>query len=315
MKKMVIVTLACLIAGIFLAAPAFATGYHEVYQQVGGIWVPIGPPGQGGHHAEMFSSSPDVENQYQFNSQAGWKVGGQVYLPPIASDPLIKYIQNEVHLFPWIIVSLNETDLQWDIFKPGEYMSKGPVISIQANTPVNAFAGAFQTPTGPRIPSYLSGPTTALAVPNIFNPGTRKIDYETYGQGSHLDDTQPLSDKIRVGSLLKDAELWNGDELSPGTSPDTIEMYWWGMQAQTAECDEPLVVTSPEMRMVPGPGSDDWYSVAELSDPEAVLFLPDSVPLHNGICFYTYERLVVETCDSEGLYRCNFTLFFAPADP
>jgi hypothetical protein len=260
----------------------------------------------------MFSASAETGNQYQFNSQALWSVGYPTYLPPVADDPLIKTIINSVHVFPWIIVSLNETDLTWDIFKPGEYMAKGPIITIQANTPVNAFVGAYQTDQGYRQASFLANPKR-LQVPHILSGDT--ISFLNYGSSEHRDLTLPLFDKIRVASLLKDAELADGSQLSPGTSPDTVDMYWWGYM--TASCDTvaPLEVTDEELGMVPGPDDAGWYSVEELNDPNAVLLIEDSVPLHNGVCFVSFERLVVEQCDSEGLYECTFTLFFAPADP
>jgi hypothetical protein len=309
MAKLTLIAL--LAAGLLLIGGAvWATGYHEVYQQDGNEWVPIGSPDDPDHHAEMFSASPEGPNQYQFQSDPRWEVGGQTYYPPLANDPLIKTIVNEVRYYPWIIVHLNETDLIWDIFKPGTYMSKGPIITIQANCPVASFVGSWRGDGGTgsgRVVPWLPG-APILKIPLSFDPATNKIIWEEYGI-THRDNTDAIENKPRIASLMK-------DEISPGTDPDVIDMFWFAYQLPEDEDPNPFEVTEEEMEnIVPGPNSDEWYTPEELEAPDAVLFIPDSVELHFGKKFITFEKLVVEDCDSEGKYYNEFTLFFAPADP
>jgi hypothetical protein len=290
---------------LLLAGVAGAAGtYHEVYQ--GGVngWSLIPGPNEDGHHAEMFSASSETGNQYQFNSQEGSAPGTVTnYLPPLADDPMIKTIENYVNYYPWIIVSLNETVLTWDIFKPGVYMSKGPIINVKANCPVMAFVGSWG---GGRTAWWIDGDPT-LTVPDIMGDD-EYIDFAPYGGAAHGDNTEAIEDKEREHSLLK--------EDFPGTPPDTIEQSWWAyIEADSQATVSGWEITDDEMTQVPGPNDEDWFTAAELEDPGCVELIPDSVPLHFGLRVVTFEKLVVEDCDSEGFYENTFTLFFAPADP
>jgi hypothetical protein len=295
---------ALLVAGFAATCPAGT--YHEVYQAGASGWALIPGPNEDGHHAEMFSASAEGPNQYQFQSQAGSAPGTVTpYLPPSANDPLIKTIENRVQYYPWIIVSLNETVLTWDIFKPGTYMSKGPIITVKANCPVMAFVGSWGTG---RLAWWLDG-DPVLTVPDSKDESTHRITFAPYGGASHGDNTVAIEDKPRVHSLLK-------DDVSPGTDPDVIEQSWWAyIEDDSNVTPSGWAISDDELGVVPGPNSDDWFTPAELEDPGAVELIPDSVSLHAGIKAVTFEKIVVEECDSEGYYENTFTLFFAPADP
>jgi hypothetical protein len=307
MRKLFVVV--CVVTGMLLmTGAAWAVGYHAVYQQVGNSWQAISGPTAPNHHAEMYSGSPDIGNQYQFRSDPRWEVGGQTPYAPLATDPLVKRIINEVRYYPWLIVSLNETDLIWDIFKPGKYMSKGPLVSLKANCPVAAFVGSYASSSGNgRVAWWITG-SPKLQVPHSFDPTTGKITWVDYGVPPHSDNTDAIENKPRTASLIK-------DDLSPGTPPDVIDMYWWGYTANSLTGISELEISSEELAKIPGPDSADWYSPAELEDPAAVELIEDSVPLHKGIYLISFEKLEVEDCDSEGKYYAEFTLFFAPADP
>ena len=63
------------------------------------------------------------------------------------------YNTYQIQKRPWIKVSISETELIWDIFKPGRYMSLGPVLRITSNVAVAILygAGGQDTTLGPAI--------------------------------------------------------------------------------------------------------------------------------------------------------------------
>jgi len=317
MRKVGIVA-TCVIVGMLLTGAAWGTGYHEVYDGTTGSWVKIGGPLEDGHHAEMFSASPELGNQYQFRSDGRATVGSTTQYGPLATDPLIKTIENKVQYYPWLKVSLNETVLTWDIFKPGKYMSKGPIVSLQANCPVMVFVGSFNTANGKRIAWWVDN-DPVLQIPHVKNHTTELIEFVDYG-GSHGDLTNKIEDKPRVHSLLKSTYdtgtgEWTDGEGFGGTDPDVIKMAWWGYMANDVASISEYLISAGELAMVPTPNHADWYTPAELEAPGAVEFIPDCVDLHNTVYLVSFEEREVEDCVSEGFYYEKFTLFFAPADP
>jgi len=51
------------------------------------------------------------------------------------------YNTYQIQKVPWVEVSISETKLIWDIFKPGRYMSLGPVFRITSNVAVAILYG------------------------------------------------------------------------------------------------------------------------------------------------------------------------------
>ena len=78
------------------------------------------------------------------------------------------YNTYQVQKYPWVKVSISETELIWDIFKPGRYMSLGPVLRIASNVAVTILygTGSSHSALGPavRMSSLLSKSSSRWSV-------------------------------------------------------------------------------------------------------------------------------------------------------
>jgi len=139
-------------------------------------------------------------------SETAWKEGTPVGQPGAG---WAMYNTYQIQKVPWVRVSISETELIWDIFKPGRYMALGPVLRIASNVPVTILYG-----TG--------GPNSALG------PAMRKGSLFPKNSGTP-------DDKIRLWAT----GLWGasssphaGDpELVPpadriSTNPEDLFGYW-----------------------------------------------------------------------------------------
>ena len=288
MKKLA-VALTVVIFLVALALPAMATnGYHRVFKWEVGAWVET-------DEAEMFSKLENKE-QYRFSSRDPARPCYPFYVPPEPEDPIQKTIINRAHLFPWIDIHFNQTELIWDLFKPGCYMTKAFMIKLRANCPVQVHYGAGTFPA-----------------PVDFEDGQEdgKIII-----GTHEKEDVPenaLGDKEYQYSLLtKPAD-------KTGTPEDVIDVYWWWKQGEVSDWDLPHEVTNvvPDQGKIADPFGDQefpngWVRAAAMNSMCTVI--PDSEELHVNKYLVFYENLKVEPCDSEGKYLEEFVISICP-DP
>ena len=80
----------------------------------------------------------DVVNIVTGDSETAWKEG-----TPIGGQGAggAMYDTYQIQIIPWVKVSISATELIWDVFKPGRYMSLGPVFRIASNVPVTILYG------------------------------------------------------------------------------------------------------------------------------------------------------------------------------
>lgn len=79
-----------------------------------------------------------VVNTDTGDSETAWKKGTQI---PGPGGGRAMYNTYQIQKVPWLRVSISETRLTWDIFKPGRYMSLGPVLRIASNVAVAILFG------------------------------------------------------------------------------------------------------------------------------------------------------------------------------
>lgn len=294
-RSLVALILVMFVVGLALPAMAIpepvGDGYHEVYTW-DGAWVPL-PEFE--RYCEMYSDRPEGPNQYNFLSAKGTEpCEGPYQAPEAPANPLQKYFVNELRLFPWVKVWINQTNLVWDVFKPGNYMSKAFVLAIQANCPVlmHLGSGTFNIPSG-------------------FDPEENKITVEEYEKEDVPKNA--FDDKWRTESLLPPPK----DELS-GTPDDVIDVWWWWIETDAASWtdghymtetppDKGVVVPSPE-----GGFPEGWVPAPVVNCDWTII--PDSEELHVGTYIAFYEDILVEECDSEGKYIDEFVISICP-DP
>ena len=311
MKKLLVaLTMAVFVVG--LAVPAVAVtfpepacgpnGYHEVYEFdfINRVWVPIPALLR---ECEMFSKLSNVE-QYRFESDAAAAVCSPDYLNPEAEPPVQKTIYNRLHLFPWIDIHFNQTELIWDVFKPGNYMAKAFVIALAANCDVHIHFGE-----------------------GTFDVPDKLVDGQENGHIGFREETKggpavAIGDKERQGSLL-------GKE-APGTPPDVVDVWWWWVQGSVEDWDAPHIMTGDgEQHAYTVPDKDNivtsphgpfplgWVP-ADLMNCDFTIvrdILYDGIAkLHFGKYIVFYEYIHVEPCDSEGKYLDDFVITIFP-DP
>lgn len=302
MKKL-LVALTVVIFAVGLALPAVADipdpavgdGYHEVYTWDGTAWVPL-PTLE--RYCEMYSDVPEPLNQYNFASAKGTTPCTGPYQNPEAPKPLQKHFVNYLHLFPWIKCVINQTRLIWDVFKPGNYMSKAFVMALQANCPVLIHFGSGKFP---------------VEVPMAFDSGypatmNGKIVTGPFEKPDTPENT--FDDKKRIGSLLPKG--------NPGTDPDVVEVWWWWTQGTLKSWDEGHFMTeTPPNKGDIGPsptGAEptQWVPAPEMNCDYTII--NDSKELHDVKFISFYEDIYVEPCDSEGKYIDEFVITICP-DP
>ena len=301
-KLLVVLTLVMFVVALTLPVmgeipdPAVGDGYHQVYKWNGTAWVVLGTLER---YCEMYSDTPEGPNQWNFWSAKGTTPCTGPYQNPEPMKPLQKYFLNELHLFPWVKVVINETRLIWDVFKPGDYMSKAFVIAMQANCPVliHFGNGTFNVPTG-------------------FDLATNKIVVGPYEKED--DAKNKFEDKNRTGSLLPEEKA----ELS-GTPPDVIEVWWWWVEGTQASWDDGHYMTETppgkgaDGRPIEGPSPEGGWPTAWVPAPDMngdYTIIPDSEDLHVAKYIAFYEDILVEDCDSEGKYIDEFVISICP-DP
>lgn len=289
MKKLLVaLTMVIFVVGLAVGAVA-APGYHEVYEWDGSAWVPLDVAER---YAEMYSDTPTTLNQYNFFSAKGTTPCTGPYQNPEAPLPLEKRFKNYLHLFPWIKVLVNETKLIWDVFKPGNYMSKAFVMKVQANAPVliHFGAGSFPKPTG-----FTGG----------YDDGQI-----TMGTATPTGTEFAFDDKPRTGSLLPKG--------NPGTTPDAIDVYWWWVVGteESWTLGHFMTETPPDKLDIgpspTGPFPTQWVPAPLMNSDFTII--TDSDDLHEGIYISFYEDILVEECDSEGKYIDEFVISICP-DP
>jgi len=302
MKKLLVSLMAViLVLGLSLPAmaldpPAIDDGYHQVYvyDWATGTWEVIDPIYK---PCEVFSQGSQIE-QYRWESDPAAKVCSGPYLPPEPEKPESNnlLVKNYVHYFPWIDMHIVSNEMVWDVFKPGDYMSKAFMIGLKANCGVLVHFGA-------------GGP---FPVPVSF-------EFDPLDKNGHivLDDysvpdvpENAVDDKQRLYSMLK--------EGLPGTPPDVVNtMYWW-VQGTQADWDDPHfmtnevpdkdnVVTSPTGKPPTG-----WVKAPDLNCDYTIY--PDSEEMHKGKYIIFYEDIDIGECVSEGKYFDEFVITIVP-DP
>ena len=285
MKKL-LVALTGVIFVVALALPAMA-GYHQVYEFdpiYGWIDEPDG-------HCEMFSKTPK-DCQYSFKSDPRAVVCSDTYWPPIVEAPVQVDIANYLHLFPYIEWWINETELIWDVFKPGNYMAKAFVIKLKANCPVHVHFGTFEN----------------LPVPDGFADGQDGMI--TWHPETKTGDDNAFDNKQREYSML-------GKEL-PGTPPDVIDVWWWWCDGSEADWINAHIMTNvvPDKGDIgpspSGPFPTQWVPAPAMNCDYTVF--QDTEDLHFGEYITFYEDIYVEDCDSEGKYIDKFAITIVP-DP
>jgi len=72
------------------------------------------------------------------SGETAWKEGTDV---PGQGGGWAMYNEYEIQKIPWLEVSISETEIIWDAFKPGDYMSLGSVLWIASNSDVTVLYG------------------------------------------------------------------------------------------------------------------------------------------------------------------------------
>ena len=306
MKKLLVaVTMAVFVVGLALPAAAAIpdpacgpNGYHEVYEfdWEARTWKPINPLLR---YCEMFSKLSNIE-QYRFESNPAATICSPDYLNPEAEDPLQKTIVNRLHLFPWIDIHFNQTELIWDVFKPGNYMAKAFIIGLAANCAVHIHFG--------------SG---TFDVPDVL------VDGQDNGHIKFREETKPEELAVMIGDKEREYSLLSKE--SPGTPEDVIDVMWWWVQGSVEDWDEPHKMTAdgeqhpykvPDKDNVVdsphGPFPEGWVPADKMNCDYTVL--KDSDKLHDAKYIVFYECIEVEPCDSEGKYLDEFVITIFP-DP
>ena len=276
-----------------LAPPAIEDGYAEVYMWDGTNWVLLDPADR---ECELYLQGSQHE-QYRWQSDTAATICSGPYLPPhpepLRSNDL--FVKNYLHYFPWIEMVIWNNDIVWDVFKPGDYMGKVFMLSLQANCPVliHFGSGTFPAPVGFKFDPY--DKDGEIIIEDVTIPDT---------------DANSADNKWWQYSMLKDTNT--------GTPPDEIEvMYWWEQgtvddwndphHVTTTVPDKDNVVDSPK-----GPFPAGWVKAPGLNCDYTII--PDTDELHTAKYIMFYEDINVEVCDSEGKYFDEFVITIVP-DP
>jgi len=261
--------------------------------------------------AKLCSENPDFK-RYRFSSSR--LAGTSRYFNPKADNPSQFSIRNVVNYYGnsnnpnnsdsnfndpdppnnprnnptagglWIKAWISETELFWDVFRPGSYMGKVFIIGIESNGSVQLLLG--------------SG---IIQIP-YFDPATGNIA----GWGPWQQPSTPenmVEDKKRIKSLL-------ADKNNRGTPPDTINInYWW---YESSEKPDP-VEWDKAKESVPsqdnvGVAPDQWKRASDMNGQ--VLFIRDGYEEGRYLTFF--ENIKVERSDSEGEYVEEFSICIAP---
>jgi len=263
--------------------------------------------------AKLRSENPDFK-QYRFSSSR--LAGTSGYFNPKVGNPGQFLIRNVVNYYGhsnnpgnpdsgfndpdppdnprnnstagglWIRAWISETELFWDVFKPGSYMGKVFTIGVESNGPVQILLG--------------SG---TIQIP-YFDPATGNIAWWGPWQQPSTTSENIVEDKKRIKSLL-------GDKNNRGTPPDNINIcYWW---YESSEMPDPIEWDQAK-ESVPsednvGIAPDQWKRASDMNGQ--VLFIRDGYEEGRYLTFF--ENIKVERSDSEGEYIEQFSICIAPS--
>lgn len=310
MKKLLVALTAVIFAvGLVLPAaadipgPAIGDGYHQVYvfNYYTGTWDIID---QVLKECEVFSQGSTI-SQYRWESDPAASVCDGDYYPPEPEDPEDNNltVRNYVHYFPWIDMHIVSKDMVWDVFKPGDYMSKAFMIALKANCGVLIHFGS-------------GGP---FPVPESFDFDPDDKDGEIVMGPYTVEDVpgKTIDDKQWQYSMLK-------KEIGKGTPPDVIKtMYWW-TQGDIDDWNDPHLMTNlvPDKDNVVdsphGPFPTGWVLAPTMNCDYTIVPEVDPVTgdpeLHFGKYIIFYEDIYIDDCVSEGKYFDEFVITIVP-DP
>jgi len=98
--------------------------------------------------------------------ETAWKEG--IDVPGQSGAGWAMYNEYKIQKIPWLEVSISETEIIWDAFKPGDYMSLGSVLWIASNSDVTILYGTGGPDRAPG-PAVREG---SLLPKTPGNPGT-----------------------------------------------------------------------------------------------------------------------------------------------
>ena len=267
-----------IVTGLVLYSTAAAKAmYHEVYRWDGISWILAT-----NEQATVFSEGEDFQ-QFRFSSPGS--PDSPVYHPPEAGNPCQFVIENVVQCWPnpWIEVWISETELTWDIFKPGCFMGKAFIIGVKSHAPVQILFG--------------SG---TIKVPDSFDSENSTVIWKDWTKSAT--EEHMVEDKARTGSLLS-------HKNQEGTRTDAIDVgYWW----YTADRKRDLHIWDSAIEPVPrqsnvGPDPDQWKQASDMNG--RVIIMRD-IDVWKYLVFF--ENLKVESGALEGKYFEQFSISIAP---
>ena len=276
MAKRILVSLVVTSSWLCLAAPAMAV-YNEVYRWDGVDWILAT-----NQQATMFSEGEDSQ-QFRFSSSGC--PGSAVYLPPKAGNPCQFLITNVVHYFPnpWIEVWISETELIWDVFKPGSFMAEAFIIGVKSHAAVQILFG--------------SG---TIRVPDSFDPENSTVIWKDW--------TKPAIEEHMVEDIERRRSLLP-NKNQEGTPPDTIDIsYWWHVADEKPDLhiwDSPTEPIPAQSNV--GLGPDQWKRASDMNGRVIVI---EDIDVWKYLVFF--ENLKVESAASEGKYFEQFSISVAP---
>lgn len=279
------ILLCLIVAGSWLCLAVVAGAvYHEVYKWNGVNWVVAT-----NEQATMFSESEDSQ-EFRFSSSGSPSF--PVYLSPDPGNLGQFLLENVVqvhsssHCFPnpWIEVWISETELIWDVFKPGSFMAKAFIIGVKAHGPVQVLFG--------------SG---TIKIPDSFDPAAHTVIWKDWTKPAIEENT--VEDIERAGSLLS-------NKNEEGTPLDAINInYWWyvaGEKPDLHRWDSTVEPPVPAQSNI-GPNPDQWKQASDMNG--RVIIIRD-IGVWKYLVFF--ENLKVESSDSEGKYFEQFSISIAP---
>ena len=297
----------------YLAIPAMAM-YHEVYKWDGLNWILVTDS-----KATVFSEGEDAQ-QFRFSPLDS---GSSVYHSSRAGNPGQFLIENvvQVHSFsnncfsmhsfsnnsnncfsnwhchcsccyhPWIEVWISESELIWDVFKPGCFMGKAFVIGVKSYFPVQILFG--------------SG---TIKIPGGFDLKNHTLIWKDW--------TRPTTEEYMMENMERKDSLFS-NKNKEGTPPDTINInYWWYFADEKPDLHEwnPAAEPVPVENNV-GPNPDQWKRASDMNS-QVITIRNTNVWRCKNVQKWKYltffENIKVENSDSEGKYFEQFSITVAP---
>jgi len=245
-NKLILLLFVFIIVSLQYLAIAATAKSHKVYRWDGTNWI-IATNEQ----ATMFSENEDYQRFRFFSSGS---LGSSVYHSPRAGNPGQFLIENvvQVHSFsnncfsnrcynPSIEVWISESELIWDVFKPGCFMGKAFVVGVKSYFPVQILFG--------------SG---TIKIPGGFDLKNHTLIWKDW--------TKPATEAYMVENMERKDSLFS-NKNKEGTPPDTINInYWWCF----ADEEPDLHNWNPTTEPVPvennvGPNPDQWKRASDMN--------------------------------------------------